>query len=123
MKKSLSKKQREFTLMVGRLIDFIYSHNMEATLGEVWRTPYQQAKYFLDGKSKTLHSKHLQRLAIDLNLFINNRYITDPEKYRPLGEYWESINPENVWGGRFGIAKKDYATKIGWDCCHFQHGR
>ena len=120
MTKSLSRRQRDFTLMVVRLIDWIFSNGMEATLGEAWRTPYQQAKYFLDGKSKTLHSKHLQRLAIDLNLFIDNHYITDPEKYRPLGEYWESINSENVWGGRFGIKKEDYATKVGFDANHFE---
>lgn len=118
MKKSLSRRQRDFSLMVARLIDFIYSNGMECTGGELWRTPYQQAKYFLDGKSKTLHSKHLQRLAIDLNLFINNRYITDPEKYRPLGEYWESIGGR--WGGRFGVDKKDYDKKIGWDVGHFE---
>jgi len=42
-----------------------------------------------------------------------------PEKYRPLGEYWETIGGR--WGGRFGVEPQDYATKTGWDANHFEY--
>lgn len=29
-------------------------------------------------------------------------YVKDTESYRELGEYWESLNPRNRWGGRYG---------------------
>lgn len=78
-----------------------------------------QEIYLKQGKSKVKHSKHQDRLAIDLNLFIKGRYITDPERYRPLGEFWECLGGR--WGGRFGLQKNDYDTKIGFDANHFEH--
>ena len=46
-------------------------------------------------------SKHIQRLAIDLNAFRNGKLCNTVEEYRLLGEYWESLNPINRWGGKF----------------------
>jgi len=63
------------------------------------------------GKTKTLYSKHTKKLAIDLNLFKDGRYITNKEKYRPLGEFWEKCL-DGRWGGRFGISKILYGKKI-----------
>ncbi len=115
-----SEKQRKFSLMVARLIDFVYSNGMECTLGEAWRPQMMQDFYFKTGKSKVKYSTHQDRLAIDLNLFINEKYATNPEDYRSSGEYWESIGGR--WGGRFGIQKEDYDKKVGWDSGHFEYG-
>jgi len=113
----LSEKQQIFARNVGLLLNWIYSHdNWGVTVGEVWRPQEMQEIYYQQGKTKTLSSKHTQRLAIDLNLFIAGKYVTDPEKYRPLGEFWESLGGR--WGGRFSIAKKDYDSKVGWDSGH-----
>lgn len=114
----LSEKQQAFARNVRKLLNFIYLHEWEITLGEVHRPKVLQYLYFWAKKSQTLRSKHLDKLAIDLNLFISGKYITDPEKYRPLGEYWESLGGR--WGGRFGIKKKDYDSRIGWDSRHFE---
>jgi hypothetical protein len=47
-------------------------------------------------------SAHKQRLAVDLNLFLDGKYLSDTESHRMFGEYWKSIDPENhVWGGDF----------------------
>jgi len=51
--------------------------------------------------SKTMYSAHLEKREIDLNLFINGEYKADKESHRPLGEYWKSLHPDNVWGGDF----------------------
>ena len=110
----------EFTLMVARLIDFIYSNGMEATGGEWWRHPHMQVYYLKTGYTRTKTSKHTQRLAQDLNLFIDGKYTANPEDYRSCGEYWESIHPENLWGGRFSIRPEDYDKKVGWDSGHFE---
>ena len=118
--KKLSEKQREFTLMVARLIDFIYSNGMEATGGEWWRHPHMQVYYLKTGYTRTKTSKHTQRLAQDLNLFIDGKYTVNPEDYRSCGEYWESIGGR--WGGRFGVKKENYDTEVGWDSQHFEHG-
>ena len=118
---SLSEKQRKFTIMVGNFLFWAHAQGYELTFGHAWRDEETQARMVEKGASKTMNSKHRDRLAVDFNLFINGKYITDKEAYRPLGEYWESIAPGNKWGGRFGVKKEDYATKIGWDAGHFQY--
>lgn len=99
---TLGAKQRAFTLMVARLINFAYDSGYELTFGEAYRTPEQAA---LNAKTEAgiSNSLHTKRLAIDFNLFIDGVYRTDSESYKPLGLYWESIG--GSWGGRF--QKKD----------------
>lgn len=119
----LSEKQVDFSCMVALFLSGICVlskvSGMSVTLGEVYRTQYQQKYYVEIGKSKKHDSKHCQRLAIDLNLFINGKYVTDPEKYRFLGEFWEALGGR--WGGRFGVKCEDYKVKIGWDSNHFEY--
>lgn len=115
----LSERQQEFTKRVELLLSWIHAHPEWAiTLGEVYRPKLLQYLYLWAKKSQTLRSKHLDRLAIDLNLFVDGKYTTDPEKYRPLGEYWEFLGGR--WGGRFSLKKEDYDTKIGFDANHFE---
>ena len=99
MKKS--DKQWEFLLDVALLIQFAHRKGWKLTGGELWRTNEQQAWYVERGLSQTRQGQHQKRLAIDLNLFIKDEFRTDTESHQPLGEFWESIRPENRWGGRF----------------------
>jgi len=47
-------------------------------------------------------SLHCKRLAVDLNLFSpDGDYLSDTESHRVFGEFWESLDPKNKWGGRF----------------------
>lgn len=114
----LSEKQRKFPLMVAELIGFAYGKGFELTFGEAYRTEEQQRIYFESGKTKTLGSKHRDRLAIDFNLFEGGVYITDGERYRPLGERWEALGGR--WGGRFGVEASKYGKEVGWDANHFE---
>jgi len=125
---TVREKQSEFLQNVAKMILWAFDNGMELTGGELLRTNDQQLLYFegytlykagsaihlgkAPRKSKTLASKHLDKLAIDLNVFIDGQYKTDKESYLKLGEYWENLNPENVWGGSWG-----------WDANHFQMGR
>ena len=116
----LSEKQREFTFMVAKLINWVEkSKHSFITFGEVYRPKEMQEIYLKEGKTKVKHSKHQDRLAVDFNLFINGKYTPKPEDYRPLGEYWETLGGR--WGGRFGVPKKDWDKKNGWDSNHFEY--
>lgn len=95
---TLGQKQRLFTRMVAQLIAFAYEQGFELTFGEAYRTPEQAALNAKSGKG-IAKSLHTDRLAIDLNLFINGEYQQTSEAYTPLGEFWESIG--GSWGGRF----------------------
>lgn len=105
----LANLQSEFLCDVAKLILWAKEQGFQLTGGELFRTPEQQEIYIKTGKSKTSNSKHLKRLAIDLNLFIDGQYMTDKESYKPLAEYWKSLNPKNKAGYDWG-----------WDANHFE---
>lgn len=97
---TLGEKQRLFTQLVGDLIIWSYDQGYTLTFGEAYRTPEQAALNAKKG-SGIANSLHTQRLAIDLNLFINGQYVTGTESYAPLGEYWKSLDENCCWGGDF----------------------
>jgi hypothetical protein len=97
---TLSEKQRLFTRLIGRLIAWAYSHGYEFTFGEAYRTPEQAALNAKTGAGIS-NSLHIQRLAIDLNLFQGGVYRTDSAAYKPLGDYWKTLDPDCCWGGDF----------------------
>jgi hypothetical protein len=85
--------------MVSNLIMFAYMNGMELTFGHAWRSKYTQEHLVEKGLSKTMNSKHLEKLAVDFNLFIDDEYITEVASYIPLGEYWKLMG--GTWGGDF----------------------
>ena len=101
MSLTLRQKQSLFVQLVGRLIHYAYSQGHELTFGEAHRSPEEAARLAASGKC-IKNSLHGDRLAIDLNLFINGTYRRSTEAHRPLGDYWESLHPDCRWGGHFG---------------------
>ena len=86
---TLREKQSKFARMVADLIIFAYQNGYELTFGDA----YAQTGH----RSGSLH---YSRLAIDLNLFRDGRYLKKTKYHAPLGEYWEKLG--GSWGGRFG---------------------
>lgn len=97
---TLSEKQRLFVRLVGQLIDWAYQNGYELTFGDAYRSPAQAAANAV-ASSGVANSLHTQRLAIDLNLFLNGVYQSESAAYRPLGEYWKSLDVGCCWGGDF----------------------
>lgn len=95
---TLSQKQQKFAQMVALLIQQAKSLGYEVTLGEAYRPPEVAQIYARDGRG-IANSLHTSRLAIDLNLFLDGKYLTQTEDYLPLGEWWETQG--GAWGGRF----------------------
>ena len=56
-----------------------------------------------------MFSKHLSKLAIDLNLFKDGELLTKKEDFKLISEYWKSLNERNNCGYFWG-----------WDFGHFQ---
>ena len=107
---TLGDKQRIFTKNVGRLIEWAYINGYEITLAEAYRTPEQAAQNAKDGTG-IANSLHCQRLAIDLNLFENGRYLTKTEDHKRLGNFWESMHELNCWGGSWGDDGNHYSME------------
>ena len=102
---TLGQKQRKFMKCVGQLLAYIYfgPHNKRyaVTLGDGYRDPRVFGKVGLKKGYGRSSSNHKIRLAIDLNLFIDEKYQTTTEAHKPLGEFWESLDPDCAWGGHF----------------------
>ena len=101
MPTTLSGKQQLFAQNVARLLQFIHSKGYAVTFGETNRTPEQAALNAAKGTG-IKNSLHIDRLAIDLNLFKDGQYLTTKEAHQQFGEWWEKQHSSHRWGGRFG---------------------
>lgn len=101
MSETLGQKQRRFTLMVSRLIQYLYSAGYEATLGDAYRDPRLHGALGVKMGYGHPKSAHKQRLAVDLNLFKDGVFQETTEAHKPIGEWWELQSPDARWGGRF----------------------
>jgi peptidoglycan L-alanyl-D-glutamate endopeptidase CwlK len=109
MKLELLQAQKLFTHHVQKLLLYAINNKIELTLGEVQRTLEQQQLNVKKGVSKTLNSYHLKCTAIDLKVFKGLVYSQNPQDYKALAVYWESLH-ENNRAGYFW----------GWDLGHFE---
>lgn len=98
---TLSAEQAAFLLDACKLIQHATDLGWTVTGGELYRTQDQQEIYFKAGKTKTMQSNHLRRLAIDLNFLKDGQAVWDKAQLQPVGDYWESLHPSNRWGGNF----------------------
>lgn len=95
----LREKQSKFARMVADLIIKAEAMGYEVTLGDAYRDPRLHGAV---GEKKGYgHPKscHKIRLAIDLNLFKNGKFLEGSDAHKSLGEWWESQG--GTWGGRF----------------------
>ena len=95
----LSQKQQVFSRNIASLIQFATSKGYGLTFGHAWRSQEEQERLLKEGKTKTMASNHLLRLAVDFNVFIDGKLCYEWDKLQPLGNYWESLHPQNRWGG------------------------
>lgn len=96
---TLREQQSKFAKMLPRLLDKAHELGFEVTIGDAYRDPRLHGAVGVKmgyGHSK---SAHKQRLAIDLNLFKDGKFLSGTEDHKPLGEWWESQG--GAWGGRF----------------------
>ena len=106
----LVREQSVFLLHVCELVKKAGELGFSASAGELYRTPEQQALHVRNGRSTTMASQHLKRLAIDLNFFRDGAdgrpmLISDVESLRPIGQYWEGLDSANRWGGNWTTFK------------------
>ena len=96
---SLGDRQRQFTLMLAKLVTYAYEQGYELTLGDAYRDPRVFGEHGTKGGYGSAYSNHKLRLAQDLNLFKNGVWLANTDDHQFLGEYWESLG--GSWGGRF----------------------
>jgi hypothetical protein len=101
---TLGQNQQAFARDLVKLLQQAFESGYEVRVGEVLRTPEQQALYMQTGRSKTMNSMHLKKCAADLHFFKDGQLCYPPE----LGKFWESLSPSiNRWGGNFRSFKDE----------------
>lgn len=116
---SLNNEQAAFLLDMCTLIQWCTEQGWMVTGGELLRPIEMQEIYVKSGRSKTMDSKHLKKLAVDLNFFnADGEYLCTVKDLEPIGHKWESLNPKNRWGGNFD---KDWGKEDNFkDAPHFE---
>ena len=103
---SMIREQDAFLIHVRQLIQRAHETGFLVTGGELFRTAEQQALHVKNGRSKTMNSQHMKRLAIDLNFFQEQadgdlKLVYDVDVLQAIGDYWEGLHPANRWGGNW----------------------
>ena len=109
----LGKKQELFSRALALLLQFATFRGFEVRMGQVTRS-HEEAK-----RLGFENSNHTRRLAADLNLFRDGKFLTRTSDHRLLGEFWESLTGDYdgtrlvfCWGGRFNDGNH-YSLKHG----------
>ena len=96
-------KQFAFSRGIAKLLNFAFSHGIEVTLGEFYRPPETAALYAKQNRGLK-ESLHIDRLAADLMLFQDGKWLTNREPYEVLAKEWKSYSSTGIefcWGGDF----------------------
>ena len=96
---TLLQLQNKFMRMLPLLITKAHELGYELSIGDAYRDPRVFGAVGVRQGYGESRSAHKQRLAIDLNLFKNGKFLQTTEDHTALGEYWESLG--GAWGGRF----------------------
>jgi hypothetical protein len=99
---TLFETQVLFASKLPLLINKAFELGYQVTLGDAFRDPRVHGEFGSKGGYGHSKSNHKRRLAIDLNLFKNGKFLQTTEDHKALGEFWESIG--GTWGGRFSDA-------------------
>lgn len=94
----LLNHQKLFMKMLGQLLLWIDTNGYEV-VGEELKRSQAQANANAASGAGIKNSLHLQKLAIDLSIFKNGKFLQEVSEIEPIGVYWESLG--GTWGGRF----------------------
>ena len=85
----LGDKRKLFTVCVAKLINFMLENGYQPMLGR-------------DGLKHMKNSLHYEGLAVDIDLTKDGVYLSKTQDHEIFGDYWETLDIDCCWGGRFG---------------------
>jgi peptidoglycan L-alanyl-D-glutamate endopeptidase CwlK len=97
---TLGEHQEVFAVQFAALLRKAWDMGYSVRIGEVQRPIEMQELYVKTGRSKTMDSMHLKKCAADLVLLRDGK-VCDRAQIKPLGDWWESLDPLNRWGGNW----------------------
>jgi peptidoglycan L-alanyl-D-glutamate endopeptidase CwlK len=109
--RSLREKQAIFARALARLIREAEEKGIFVFVNELYRSQERQEQLYKEGKTKALHSAHLEGLAADLIVLRDGKPVMENcIEYQTLGQIWSAMG--GIWGGHF---------KSIYDIYHFEY--
>lgn len=96
---TLLERQDKFAEMVAKLIMQAKAMGYQVSLGDAYRDPRVHGEFGQKKAYGAARSFHKQRLAIDLNLYRNGKYLESTKDHEALGKWW--VKQGGTWGGNF----------------------
>jgi len=97
----LGEKQELFMRLLPRLLDKAHEMGYEVRGGDLFRDERLHGTFGKKLGYGAAKSCHKLKLAIDINLFRDGRFLSATEYHATLGEWWEQQHDLCRWGGRF----------------------
>lgn len=98
--------------LIAKLISYTYQQGFTLSWGEAYRTA-EQAEWDAEKGIGIAQSVHCDRLAVDLMLFKDGVYLTNPSDYKFMGDYWKQLDPTCRHGGDFKVVDADHFS-LAW---------
>jgi hypothetical protein len=96
----LGKRQELFMECLAQFLPWLLANGYKIRGGELQRDPRIAAMNAAAGTGIS-SSVHIDKLAIDLNLFRNGVFLDKTEDHAAAGAKWKSLHPLCRWGGDF----------------------
>jgi len=93
------EQQNKFATHVAQLILKAQEMGYQVSLGDAYRDPRLHGRMGEKKGYGAANSFHKVRMAIDLNLFKDGKFLSSTEDHAKIGSWWESIG--GTWGGNF----------------------
>lgn len=111
----MRKAQSRFAYLVGVHLAWLYAKGYEVTFGDAYRDPRAFGYFGEDnGPYGAPNSQHKHRLAIDLNLFKDGKFLENSSDHAEAGAHWESLDDKCRWGGRYNDGNHYEYMHNGW---------
>ena len=101
MTMTLGEKQELFMRLLPRLLDKAHELGFGIRGGDLFRDPRVHGAFGVKMGYGNPRSNHKNKLAIDLNLFRDGKFLSSTDDHAQLGEWWEQQHELCRWGGRF----------------------
>jgi hypothetical protein len=95
------QKQELFMRLLPRLIDKAHDLGFDVRGGDLYRDPRVHGDVGEKKSYSSSTSRHKERCAIDLNLFMDGKFLQETTDHAALGHWWEDQHELCRWGGRF----------------------
>lgn len=97
---TLGQRQELFMWGLGQLLVWLHSEGYKVRGGELLRDPRVAQMNDANGVGIS-NSLHIDKLAIDLNVFKGGVWLNKTEDHAPIGAKWKTLHPLFAWGGDF----------------------